>query len=187
VNLNVASEDRSEKKYLHLPAAIGEVGLDYRNGTSNRDAQIRLLEEMLQLAADHNLPLVFHIREAFDDFFAVINNFPDLPAVVHSFSDSSANLHKSLDHNFFIGVNGLATFASLPTPPLEKILLETDAPFLTPVPNRGKINESAYIADIAHYLANKLGVSDAEIADITTKNARKLFRLPGPVFRPASL
>ena len=157
------------------PVAIGEVGLDYRNGTKTRDAQIRLFEQMLQLATDNNLPLIFHVREAFDDFFAVLNNFSVQNAVVHSFSDSSENLKKSLDRGFYIGVNGLATFSNLPTPPLERTLLETDAPFLTPVPVRGRVNEPSYVPFVADFLANEHNLPVSDIAKITTKNTETLF------------
>ena len=161
------------------PVAIGEVGLDYRNGEANRTAQLKLFECMLQLAKDHHLPLIFHVRDAFPDFFAVLANFPDAKGVVHSFSDSPANLEKSLNKGFYIGVNGLATFAKpeLPLPPLERMLLETDAPFLTPAPFRGTINESAHIKDVCAYISNVKGESEAQVAKITTKNAEKLFRL----------
>lgn len=165
---------------LHAtPVAIGEVGLDYRNGEANRTAQIKLFEQMLQLAKDHDLPLIFHVRDAFSDFFAVLENFPDVRGVVHSFSDSAENLQKSLQKGFYIGVNGLATFApELPISeiPLEKMLLETDAPFLTPAPFRGTINEPARIREICAYMSNLKGESEAKIAQITTKNAEQLFK-----------
>lgn len=158
--------------------AIGEVGLDYHYESNNREAQIKLFESMLQLATDNNLPVSFHVREAFDDFFGVIANFPKIRGVVHSFSDNKKNLRKILEKtDFYIGVNGLATYSTLSTPPFDRILLETDAPFLTPVPNRGKINEPAYIKDIANWLSTKLGVSFEEISEQTTKNARNLFRI----------
>ncbi|MBQ6510428.1 TatD family hydrolase [Candidatus Saccharibacteria bacterium] len=158
--------------------AIGEVGLDYHYEGYDRDGQIKLFEEMLQLAKDNNLPVSFHVREAFDDFFAVAQNFPKTRGVVHSFTDSKKTLKKILETtDFYVGVNGLATYSTLPMPPLEKIILETDAPFLTPTPNRGKINEPAYIKDIAHWLSTKLGVSSDEVAEKTTENVRNLFNI----------
>ena len=160
--------------------AIGEVGLDYRNGESNRKAQIALFEQMLQLAQDNDLPLIFHIRDAFDDFFAILNNFPNAKGVVHSFSDNADNLKKSLDKDFYIGVNGLATFADeLPTAqiPLGKMLLETDAPFLTPAPFRGTVNEPARIKEICAYVSKLKGESEAKVAEITTQNAERLFKI----------
>ena len=162
--------------------AIGEVGLDYHYESSAHAAQIKLFETMLQLAADNNLPVSFHIREAFDDFFAIIKNFPSVKGVVHSFSDNKKNLKKILDTtDFYVGVNGLATYSTLPTPPLDRILLETDAPFLTPIPFRGIINEPAYIKNIAEWLSKKLAVSLEEISETTTNNAKQLFNLPNPV------
>ena len=178
VSSTILRDNKDEKL-----VAIGEVGLDYHYEPFDKDAQIKLFEEMLQLARDNNLPVCFHIREAFEDFFGVIANFPEIKGVVHSFTDSKKVLKKILETtDFYIGVNGLATYSTLPLPPLERIILETDAPFLTPVPNRGKINESAYIKDIADWLSTKLGVSRDEVAEKTTKNVQKLYRLPNPKF-----
>ena len=156
--------------------AIGEVGLDYHYEGYNREAQIRLFEEMLQLAKDNNLPVSFHVREAFDDFFGVVANFPEVRGVVHSFTDNKKVLKRILtDTDYYIGVNGLATYSTLPTPPIDRILLETDAPFLAPVPFRGETNEPAYIYNIAEWLASKLDISLEEVAEQTTKNAQDLF------------
>ena len=160
------------------PVAIGEVGLDYHYEEYSREVQIRLFEEMLQLAIDNNLPVSFHVREAFDDFFPVVANFPGLHGVIHSFTDSKKVLRRILaETEFYVGVNGLATYSTLPLPPLERVLLETDAPFLTPVPHRGKKNEPVYIPDVARWLAEKLGISTEEVARTTTGNATDLFEL----------
>ena len=171
--------ERSEKEHISSSlVAIGEVGLDYHYEGYSRDAQIRLFEQMLQLAKDHDLPLSFHVREAFDDFFAVVENFPKIKGVVHSFSDNKKNLKRILNEtDFYVGVNGMATYSTLPTPPLERILLETDAPFLTPVPFRGIINEPAYIRNIANWLSEKLAKDSLIIEEETTKNVRKLFKI----------
>ena len=158
--------------------AIGEVGLDYHYDGYDREAQIRLFEEMCQLAIDNNLPVSFHVREAFPDFFGVVENFPKIRGVVHSFTDNKKILRRILNETeFYVGVNGLATYSTLPLPPIERILLETDAPFLAPVPHRGSTNEPAYIADIAKWLAEKLEISAEEVARITTENASDLFLL----------
>ncbi len=163
----------------HLPIAIGEVGLDYHSDGYDRKAQIRLFEEMLQLAVDNDLPLSFHVRNAFSDFFPIVENFPTVRGCVHSFTDSKKTLKRILENtDFYVGVNGLATYSTLPTPPLERILLETDAPFLTPVPFRGMINESRYIFNIAEWLSQKLGVEFEIIEKVTTENAERLFRFP---------
>ena len=151
--------------------------MDYHYEGYDRETQIRLFEEMLQLATNNDLPVSFHVREAFHDFFAVVENFPAVRGVVHSFTDSKKVLRRILETtDFYIGVNGLATYSTLPTPPLSRILLETDAPFLTPVPFRGIINESGYIRNIAEWLCAKLAVDFEEIERETTKNADNLFR-----------
>lgn len=176
-SFSVVTSESPQKRTFQPPIAIGEVGLDYHYEGYDREAQIKLFEEMLQLAKDNNLPVSFHVREAFDDFFAVIANFPEIRGVVHSFSDKKKNLKRILDKtDFYVGVNGMATYSTLPTPPLERILLETDAPFLTPVPFRGKINESGYIYEIAEWLSNKLAIDFDRVERETTKNARELFK-----------
>ncbi len=165
--------------------AIGEVGLDYHYPGHNREKQIRLIETMLDLATKLELPCSFHVRDAFDDFFPVLDNFPKLlPSVFHSFSDSRENLEKVFSRGHFIGINGLITFANLEcfremAPAiLERVVLETDAPFLTPVPKRGKINVSGNVKYVAEYLSDKLGVTSEEIAEKTTKNVQRIFNLP---------
>ncbi len=173
------------KKYqeMSLPekrdklVAIGEVGLDYHYGLDSRKEQIALLENILQVAQDEKIPVIFHVREAFDDFWPILANFHLAGSVLHSFSDNKKNLKKGLENGCYIGVNGLATFATLPMAPLEKILLETDAPFLTPKPFRGKVNEPGYVKYVADWLAEKTGLSLQEIYDITTKNTEKLFEI----------
>ncbi|MDO4611634.1 MAG: TatD family hydrolase [Candidatus Saccharibacteria bacterium] len=166
--------------------AIGEVGLDYHYENFNREAQIELFEKMLALAREHNLPVVFHVREAFDDFFEIIKKYPEVRGVVHSFTDSKKKLKRILiETDFYVGVNGLATYTTLPLPPLDRILLETDAPFLTPKPFRGIINESAYIRNIAEWLADKTQVEFDKIEGETTKNAEGLFNFSDSRLREA--
>lgn len=179
-----SQRDRDVSKDEKL-VAVGEVGLDYHYPGYDKSAQWKLLEQMIDLAISLNLPCSFHVRDALPDFFSIVSNFPDLkPSVLHSFSDSKENLEIALSKGFYIGINGLITFANLDCYKnidksiLDYALLETDAPFLTPVPNRGKINEPGYIADIASYLSSKLGVSVESIAEQTTKNVRKVFNLP---------
>lgn len=177
----VHPENAGEKwNFEGKPIAIGEVGLDYHNDGYNRETQIKLFEEMLQLAIDNDLPLSFHVRNAFSDFFPIVENFPTARGCVHSFTDSKKTLKKILENtDFYVGVNGLATYTTLPTPPLERILLETDAPFLTPAPYRGMINGPQYILNIAEWLSQKLGVEFETVEKETTKNAERLFRFPG--------
>ena len=180
IRVENSNQDMLQKKQcsdLMKLVAIGEVGLDYHYEGYDREGQIRLFEQMLQLAKDNDLPVSFHIREAFDDFFPVVANFPKVRGVVHSFTDNKKKLKRIINEtDYFIGVNGLATYSTLPMPPLERIVLETDAPFLTPVPFRGIINEPAYVREIAEWLAAKLGQEFKIIEEETTKNARKLFQ-----------
>lgn len=169
-------ESRSDVTPDSKLVAIGEVGLDYHYEGYDRHKQIKLFEEMLQLAMENDLPVSFHVREAFNDFFAVVANFPKIRGVVHSFSDNKKNLKRILSETeFFVGVNGMATYSTLPMPPIERILLETDAPFLAPVPHRHVTNEPAFIADIAIWLAKKLELPYEELEKTTTNNVTKLF------------
>lgn len=177
-------EKEREEPDFHIekPIAIGEVGLDYHYLDEVEDPeyvkseQKKLFLEMIALAEEYNLPVIFHVREAFDDFFEIIDKHPGLRGVVHSFTDSKINLKKCLERGFYVGVNGLATYSTLPLPPLEKILLETDAPFLAPAPHRGEQNESAYIPEIGKWLAEKLEIPVEEVMRKTTKNCFELFK-----------
>ena len=158
------------------PIAIGEVGLDYHYGSGDKEAQFNLLNEMCQLAIDNDLPLIFHVREAFYDFLGVINNFPNLLGVVHSFSDKRKYLKESLEKGFYIGVNGMATYSTLPLPPLDRTLIETDAPFLAPRGHRGSTNESSFIPEIGQWLAEQNETTLDEVMKQTTKNCQDLFK-----------
>ena len=181
IHPNEFDKPRKDVQFEHnyRPVAIGEVGLDYHYGENDKLDQARLLEEMLDLAIREDLPLIFHVREAFDDFFAILDNFSTVKirGVVHSFSDNKKNLKKSLERDFYIGVNGLATYSTLPMPPIERILLETDAPFLAPVPLRGQTNQPVNVHYVAKWLSEKLGLDFDEVARITTENSETLFNL----------
>ncbi|MES2630479.1 MAG: TatD family hydrolase [Patescibacteria group bacterium] len=164
--------------------AVGEIGLDYFYTHSPREMQMQALEDQIQVALKHNLPIIFHVREAFDDFWPIFDKYPGIRGELHSFTDSAENLQKALDRGLYIGVNGISTFTkdeiqktTFDSIPLDRLLFETDAPFLTPAPFRGKVNEPAYVKLVAEYHANRRGISLEEIADTTTANARTLFNL----------
>lgn len=166
--------------------AIGECGLDYFYHESDEviSRQKWLLREHLQRAQAHNLPVIFHVRDAFDDFFEVFDEFPGIQGVIHSFSATQSELEGCLRRGLYIGLNGIMTFTKVPEQleaakavPLDKLLLETDAPFLTPKPFRGKICKPEHVACTAQFLGELRGESLDEIAAITTKNAKKLFSL----------
>ena len=161
---------------------IGEIGLDYFYTHSSREQQIHALEAQLQLATDYDLPVSFHVREAFDDFWPVFENFHGVRGVLHSFTDTQANLDRGFSRGLYVGVNGISTFTRdtaqrnlYATIPLERMLVETDAPYLTPVPLRGKMNEPGYVRLVVDFWAQKRGISFDELAHATTQNARRLF------------
>ncbi len=170
------------KKKPQKLVGIGEIGLDYFYNNSPREVQIKALEEQLQWAVDYNLPVSFHVREAYDDFWPIFANFSGVRGVLHSYTDTVTNLEKALSKGLFIGVNGISTFARdkqamFDAVPLEKMLLETDAPFLTPVPLRGKINEPAFVRNVAEYHAKRRGVELEHLARVTSANASRLFEI----------
>jgi TatD DNase family protein len=162
--------------------AVGETGLDYYYEHSPKADQIQILEFQIELALAADLPMIFHVREAFDDFWPVFDNYSGIRGVVYSFTDSAGNLAKALERGLHIGVNGIATFAKDPgqlevykTVPSDRLLLETDAPFLTPTPYRGTINEPKRLGAVADFLAGLRGEAREDLAAATTENALKLF------------
>jgi TatD DNase family protein len=164
--------------------AIGEIGLDYFYMHSTREMQIEALQAQIEFALKHNLPVIFHVREAFDDFWPIFDNFSGLRGELHSFTDTQKNLEAGLARGLYVGVNGISTFtkdetqkALFATIPLERLLLETDAPFLTPAPFRGKVNEPAFVKNVAEYHAHVRNLSLSEIATTTSTNATALFAL----------
>lgn len=166
--------------------AIGECGFDffYNDKAKSIKHQTMLLEAQLQIALDLDLPLIFHIREAFEEFWPVFDNFKNVRGVLHSFTDRQENLDKALVRNLLIGINGIATFTShdwqievFRTVPLKSVVLETDSPFLTPHPIRGKINKPINVTYVTKFLAELRGENAEHINTITTTNARTLFRL----------
>jgi len=163
---------------------VGEIGLDYFYTHSPRDVQITALKIQIEVALKHDLPIVFHVREAFDDFWPIFDAYPGIRGVLHSFTDSQTHLDEALKRGLYIGVNGISTFTKDETQkamfdaiPLGRLMLETDAPFLTPNPFRGKVNESAFVRNIAEYHAERRGITIDEIAEATTANAHALFAI----------
>lgn len=172
--------------------AVGECGLDFFYNHSPRDAQIEVLKFQIELATAHNLPMIFHVRgassaeprtDAFNDFWPILDSYGGkIRGVLHSFTDSQANLDKAIERGLYIGVNGIATFAKSEKQlemyraiPLQHLLLETDAPFLTPVPYRGKICEPYHVETTANFLHTLRGETPEELAGATTSNAKQLF------------
>ena len=176
----------------HPYIAIGEVGLDlYWDKTWLREQQ-KVLEEQIQWALEWNLPLVIHCREAFPELFEVMEPYRNtkLSGVFHSFTGTVDEVEKLMDYkNFLIGINGVVTFkkSSLPETlkqvPIDRLVLETDSPYLAPVPNRGRRNESAYVKMVAVKLAELYGMEIGSIERQTTLNALKVFKICKQVFK----
>jgi TatD DNase family protein len=173
--------------------AIGEIGLDYYWDKSPKAQQIRAFEAQLELAAKLMLPVIIHNRSASEDTIAVLENWvsslpdslKDRPGVMHSFSGTEPTAERALAAGFYLGFTGPITYKNAEetrriaaATPLDRILVETDAPFLTPVPHRGKRNEPAYIPLIVERLAAVKGLAAETIGRATTENASRLFRLP---------
>lgn len=170
---------------------VGEIGLDYFYTHSPRDVQQNALRDQLKLAQTYDLPVSFHVRdtaEAADagavwrDFWPILDGHPDVRGVLHSFTDNHENLQQALSRGLYIGINGISTFTKDEMQQklykelrLENILLETDAPFLTPAPLRGKMNKPAYVERVAAHQAELKSTSVSEIARVTTANAQRLF------------
>lgn len=162
--------------------AIGECGLDYYYNNSPKNNQIESLHFQMQLAQANNLPMIFHVREAFDDFWPIFDQYRGLRGVVHSFTANSKVLEQILSRDLYVGLNGIMTFSKdqhqlsvAKKVPLTKLLLETDAPYLTPIPLRGTINESKNIVLMAEFLANLRSEDVGVLATQTTLNANQLF------------
>lgn len=180
--------------------AIGEIGLDYYRDRAPKDMQQRVFREQLAIAGELELPVIIHTRnlsqdkrQATEDMMTILAEWREQllrantrvaehPGVLHSFSDNRVSAELAIDLGFFIGITGPVTFENavelqeiVAALPLEHLLIETDAPFLTPHPYRGKRNEPAYVKQVAGKIADIHQVSLDTVADVTTRNAEKLF------------
>lgn len=171
--------------------AIGECGLDYFYEHSSKDIQIEMFHAQMKLAQHYDLPVIFHVRDAssgerrnsvWDDFWPIFDQYPGTRGVLHSYTDTTDNLTKGLDRGLYIGVNGISTFTNVDAQremyaaiPLKKLLLETDAPFLTPVPHRGTVNEPAFMTYVAQHCADLHNTTLEELSTATQRNATHLF------------
>ena len=166
--------------------SIGEVGIDlYWDKTFCKEQKI-VLDKQLQWAVERDLPVILHCREGLDEILDVMDsrngNLPQ--CVFHSFGGTAEDVTRIRERgDFYFGINGIVTFKNsklrevLPIIGIERILLETDAPYLAPVPHRGKRNESAYIVHTAAYIANELGMTLDQVKNITAQNARRMFKI----------
>ncbi len=188
-NLDHLSEtwrtDLATMLHLDKVVAVGEIGLDYVNGSPDHALQQNILIEQIKLARELNLPVILHCREAFDDLFKLIQPFAPLMGVMHSFTGNAAQARETIADGLHLGLNGIVTFSNAKELqevtkgiPLTRIVLETDCPYLAPQPVRGKLNEPQYIPMIATKIAELLEIPVAKVAEQTTANASTLFNLP---------
>ncbi|WP_297986370.1 TatD family hydrolase [uncultured Chryseobacterium sp.] len=173
------------EKYLNQRpfCAIGEIGIDLYWDKTTLDIQVKAFEKQIDWAIERDLPIVIHTRESFDETFEVLErkNHPKLRGIFHCFSGNLEQAKHAIDLGFVLGIGGVVTFKNgkidqfLHEIPLDKIVLETDSPYLAPVPHRGKRNESSYLNLVAGKLVDIYGVSFQEISRITDANANKVF------------
>ncbi len=184
-NINLISELCENEKVV----AIGEIGLDYYYNYAPKDVQIGAFRDQLEVAKIYHLPVIVHNRDADEDVLKIIESEQDgnLSGVLHCFSSSAVILERAIDAGFYVSFTGNITFKNtklksiVEKAPLEKILLETDSPYMAPVPYRGKRNEPSYLKYIAEKIAEFKTIGRDEVIEMTTRNALKLFKL-GLVF-----
>lgn len=173
------------KNYLdqRVFPAIGEIGIDLYWDKTTLDIQVKAFEQQIDWAIEKDLPIVIHTRESFEETFEVLERkrHPKLRGIFHCFSGDLQQALHAIDLNFILGIGGVVTFKNgkidrfLNEIPLDKIVLETDSPYLAPVPHRGKRNESSYLDLVAGKLVDIYGKDFKEIDRITTENAKKIF------------
>ena len=191
VNENYKSTLNDIEAYLNSAKtkyyAIGEIGIDLYWDNTFLEAQIEAFKTQIQWAKRLKLPIVIHVRDAFDEVFSVIDelNDEDLFGIFHCFTGSVEQANKVINYGgFMLGIGGVLTFKNagldsvIKEIELDYLVLETDSPYLAPVPKRGKRNESKYLINIAQKLAEVHGLTIEEVAEITTRNANSIFRIP---------
>ena len=185
VNQDYSVEIQTIKDYLNKRkiVAVGEIGLDFYWDKSFTKQQYEAFNEQIKLALQYKLPIVIHSRNAIDECIEVISQHPEVKGVFHCFSGNLEQAKKIVSLGYMLGIGGVVTFKNAGLDKvvgeigLDQVLLETDAPYLAPVPFRGKRNEPSYLSLIVDKLKNITGKSESEIEEITTYNAKKLFDL----------
>ncbi len=165
--------------------AVGECGLDYHYRCDNKDLQKEMFEGQIKLSIKYNLPLIIHSRDAMADTYEILKKYEGKTyGVLHCFSGSKEMALKFIELGYYIGLDGPVTYKNAKEPkevakaiPLNRLLLETDCPYMTPVPHRGERNESAYVIFVAKEVANLRNISYKELEDITDNNAKCLFKI----------
>jgi TatD DNase family protein len=166
--------------------AVGETGLDYHYDNSPRPRQREVFQRHLELAATTGLPVVVHSRDADEDTGAMIRDAGGVMGVLHCFAGSRALFDTAVEAGWYVSFSGLITFPGYETAdlvaatPADRLLIETDSPYLAPVPHRGRRNEPAYVVEVARRAAELRGESIADLAALTTRNARRFYALTDP-------
>lgn len=161
--------------------AIGEIGLDYHWDITYKEQQKEVLRRQLQWARELNLPVILHNRDSLEDILRIVREEMPFRGVFHCFNGSRETVRQILDMGLYIGIGGVLTFKNchlaehLDVVPMDRIVLETDAPYMAPVPHRGERNESRWILHVAERLSEVYGVSTEEVIEATTANAKTLF------------
>ena len=166
--------------------AVGEIGMDLYWDKTFVEEQKEVFRRQVKWAKELNLPIAIHVRKAFDELFEILDQewTPALRGVFHCYTGSKEQVKKILSYEqFYFGIGGVLTYKNaglqevIPHIPLNRLVLETDAPYLSPVPYRGKRNESAYVAEVAGKIVDVLGISMDEVKEMTSRNAIELFQL----------
>lgn len=164
--------------------ALGEIGLDYHYDNSSRENQRKWFERQLAIAVESDIPVVIHTREAMMDTIDILKKYPDASGIIHCYSGSVESAKILLDMGYYISFAGPVTFQNATTSldviryvPTDRMLIETDSPYLTPVPFRGKRNCPVYVAEVAKKIAEIKGMSFDEVASVTFENAKKVYRI----------
>ena len=182
--------ERQLEQWLTVPKVkmLGEIGLDYYWKTAPKDIQDKVFRRQIAIAKEHNLPITIHNREATEDVYRILKQegLPGKGGIMHSFGGTAQEAMQFVDLGMHVSFSGVLTFKkseavreAARVVPVERLLIETDAPYLAPVPYRGKQNEPAFVYYVAETLANVRNVSLDEIAKITTENAMRLFQWDG--------
>ena len=180
----VLEEYRKLCKLSPKVKAIGEIGLDYHYEDIPRDIQLKAFREQMALARELDMPVIVHEREAHEDGMAVVKEFPTVKGVFHCYSGSGEMARQLVDMGWYIGFTGVLTFKNARKAvetamaiPLDRIVLETDCPYMAPEPFRGRRNDPGYLYRMAEKLAELRGVSVEEVCRITTENGKRLYRI----------
>ncbi len=185
VNEDVLEQYRTMARASDKVKAIGEIGLDYYYEDIPRQVQMKAFRDQMALAAELDLPVIVHERDAHEDGMAIVREFPTVKGVFHCYSGSAEMARQLVNLGWYIGFTGVLTFKNARKAvetaaaiPLDRIVLETDCPYMAPVPFRGKRNDPGYLYLMAEKLAQIRSLPPQEIARITTENGKRLYRIP---------